>query len=72
MYFVFRCNTSQGTILLYISKCIVEVIIPLSFVISEYTLLILGNTKNPQFFLKKLYGGDADISACIVDVGGTA
>ena len=57
---------------MYISKCIVEVVIPLSFVISECTLLILGEHKNQQFFLKKLYWGDTDFSACTVDGGGTA
>ena len=77
MYFVFHFNTSEGTILLYINKCIVEVVIPLSFVISVCTLLILGEHKKPSFFFfffffKKLYGGDTDISACTVDGGGTA
>ena len=57
MYFVFRFNTSEGTILLYINKCIVEVIMSLSFVISECTLLILGEHKNPQFFFKEITRG---------------
>ena len=74
---VFCYNTSEGTILLYISKCtyIVKVFIPLWMHTVDFRGTQKKNThtqKKKQFFLKKLYGADADISACTVDGDGTA
>ena len=57
--------------LLYISQCSVEVVIPLPLVISKCTLLILGEHKKSSF-LKTLHGCNTNIPACAVDGAGTA